>query len=252
MTIVADDAGLCPEVDEAVRILHDRGIVGRASLLANMPQFDSSVNDLRVRPTLEVAVHLNLTDGPPVLPPAAVPTLVDETGLFKGGRHYGVIAGIVTGRLSRREIHREWRAQIEKVQRAGLTPCELNAHGHLHLLPHLHGIVLDLQREFRIGGVRLVRSREWPRGVLLHACSIALRRGLRRRGLPHVWLDRSVGLRKPGEVDSRIRRGELLAARGPRTDLIVHPAARPNAYHDRWGYRGEEVFNWLLAASDMR
>jgi predicted glycoside hydrolase/deacetylase ChbG (UPF0249 family) len=249
--VTADDFGLCPEIDEAICLLHDRGVVGRTSLLVNTPLFDSSVEALRSRPDLEVAIHLNLTDGSPVLPVADVPSLVDGRGCFFGG-HYGVIAGILGGRISRQEILREWRAQMVKARSAGLRLREMNAHGHLHLLPHLHGIVLELLQEFAVPQIRLVRSHEWPRGVLLHLCSIRLRRRLRRRGIAASWPERTLGLRKPGEVDRRIRLDELANARGATTELIVHPAARANAYHTRWGYRGEEVLNWLLAFSDMR
>jgi predicted glycoside hydrolase/deacetylase ChbG (UPF0249 family) len=250
--VTADDFGLCPEIDEGICLLHDRGVVQRTSLLVNMPVFESSVDALRRRPGLEIAVHLNLTDGPPVLPAADVPSLVDGSGCFVGGRHYGLIAAIVAGRVKPDEIRREWRAQIAKAARAGLRLQELNAHGHLHLLPSLHGIVADLQQEFAIPAIRLVRSREWPRGVLLQACSAGLARRLRRRGIAAAWPARTLGLRKPGDVDPRIHLDALAPPGGGRIELIVHPAARANLYHTQWEYRGEEVLNWLLASSDLR
>ena len=90
VVVTADDFGLCEAIDDAICLLHDRGVVGRTSLLVNTPLFESSVTALRSRPALEVAVHLNLTDGRPVLPPEDVPTLVDGRGCFRGGRHYGI------------------------------------------------------------------------------------------------------------------------------------------------------------------
>lgn len=246
VVVTADDFGLCGAVDDAICLLHDCGVVGRTSWLVNTPYFASSVQSLRSRPALEVALHLNLTDGRPVLAPHDVPTLVDSDGCFRGGRHYGIIAGIVTGRVSRRDILNEWRAQIAKARSAGVPLHELNSHGHLHLLPHLHGIVRQLRREFDIPGVRLVHSFEWPRGVILHLCSRLLRRALRRDGVDAVWPDRTFGLRSPGAVDRRIRLHDLAMHRGSRVELIVHPSRGANPYHDRWGYAGEDVTNWLL------
>jgi predicted glycoside hydrolase/deacetylase ChbG (UPF0249 family) len=247
VVVAADDFGLCEEVNEAICLLHDRGVVNRTSLLAHTALFESSIEALRRRPGLEVAVHLNLTDGRPVLPLAQVRTLVDDRGYFPGGRHFGVIAGIVNGRSSRLEIYHEWRAQIAKVRDAGLAPAELNAHGHLHLLPQLHGTVLQLRREFDIPRVRLVRSSEWPRGVLLNGCSSVLSRRLRRDGVP-VVRTRTVGLRRPGAIDPRIRLRDLAISRSAGLELIVHPSLRPNAYHRRWGYAGVDVMEWLLGA----
>jgi predicted glycoside hydrolase/deacetylase ChbG (UPF0249 family) len=249
VVVTADDFGLCAPIDEAVCLLHERGIVRRTSLVVNTPSFDASVEALHRRPSLEVAVHLNLTDGRPVLPPADVSTLVDASGCFHGGRHYGVIARILSGRIRRDEIHREWRAQIAKAQGARLTLRELNSHGHLHLLPPLHGIVLDLRREFDIPQIRLVHSREWPRGVLLQLCSRGLLKKLRRDGVQAVWPDRTVGLRSPGAVDARIRLRDLAIGGGADTELIVHPSRGANEYHRRWGYAGDDVLNWLLGDS---
>jgi predicted glycoside hydrolase/deacetylase ChbG (UPF0249 family) len=247
VVVTADDFGLCAAIDEAICLLHDRGIVRRTSVVVNTPSFDSSVEALRSRPSLEVAVHLNLTDGLPVLPVPTVPTLVDGHGGFHGGRHFGVVARILAGRISRRDIHREWHAQIAKAQRAGLMIQELNSHGHLHLLPQLHGIVLQLRREFEIPRVRLVRSFEWPRGVLLHVWSLGLARKLRRHHAPSPWPDRTLGLRTPGTVDRRIHLRKLAADGDAMVELIVHPSRGANEYHARWGYAGTDVLQWLLS-----
>ena len=246
VVVTADDFGLCAPIDEAICLLHDRGIVRRTSLVVNTPLFDSSVEALRSRPALEVAVHLNLTDGRPVLPAASVPTLVGGHGCFHGGRHFGVVARILAGRMRRGDIYREWHAQIAKAQRAGLVIQELNSHGHLHLLPQLHGIVLELRRELNIPRVRLVRSLEWPRGVLLHLWSLGLARKLRRDQVPSGWPDRTLGLRTPGGVDRRIRLPELTMGVEPTVELIVHPSHGANEYHARWGYAGGDVLEWLL------
>ena len=252
IAVTADDFGLCREIDEAICLLHDRGIVRRASLIVNTPSFDTSVAALRERPALEVAIHLNLTDGQPILPADTVPTLVDDRGSFHGGRHYGIVGRILSGRMRRDEVHREWRAQIAKAHAAGLALHELNSHGHLHLLPQLHDIVLALRREFNIPQVRLVHSFEWPRGVLLHLCSLGLRRKLKRDGISAAWPDRTFGLRHPGSIDTRIKLGDLAAGERNTVELIVHPSRGTNAYHDRWGYAGDDVLNWLLGHSPSK
>jgi chitin disaccharide deacetylase len=246
LVVTADDFGLCEEIDEAICLLHDRGVVRRTSLLVNLPRFERSIEALRARPALEVAMHLNVTDGPPVLPPREVPTLVDSQGCFPGGRHYGIIAGIVTGRVNDAEIHHEWHAQIEKARNAGVQLRELNAHGHLHLLPQLHRVVRDLRREFNIPQVRLVHSFEWPRGVALQICSRLLARSLRRDGVIPAWPRRTLGLRRSGAVDPRIHLRDITAESGPPVELIVHPSRGTNTYHDRWEYDGESLTNWLL------
>src|SRR5215510_6253599 len=114
--------------------------------------------------------------------------------------------------MDRREIRREWRAQIAKAREAGIPLRQLNAHGHLHLLPQLHGVVVDLVREFDIADVRLIRSFDSPKALLLHACSLELGRRLRRAGLSVAFPRRTLGLRTPGSIDSRLRVGAVAVA----------------------------------------
>jgi predicted glycoside hydrolase/deacetylase ChbG (UPF0249 family) len=252
VTVTADDFGLCPEVNEAVCLLHDRGIVQRTCLMVTTPHFESSVEALLRRPALEVAIHLDLTDGQPVLPAAAVPSLVNRHGRFHGGRHYGVLARIVVGRMSRREIRDEWRAQIVRAQNAGIEIRQLTSHGHVHLLPRLRGVVLGLVEEFAIPQLRVVRSGESVRGLLLRACSTGLVGEATRRGLSVTCADRIIGLGHPGSIDRQRLCTALSRAHGGTVELIVHPAAGRNIYHRRWGYSGEEEMSTLLSDETAR
>ena len=58
------------------------------------------------------------------------------------------------------EIRRELAAQIEVVQRAGLTVWHLNSHLNLHLHPSILPLVVDLAREYGIPAMRLARE-DW-------------------------------------------------------------------------------------------
>ncbi len=250
LLVTCDDYGLCTEVNEAVCLLHDAGIVGRASLLVNTPLFDRCVAELKERPGLEVGVHLNLTDGPPVLPAASVPTLVDRRGLFPGGRHYRVAARLLAGRSSPREAHAEWRAQIRRALDAGLRVRHLNSHGHIHLLPPLHGVVADLVEEFAVPHLRLVLRGKGLRGRLLRRPSQRLLDLLRARGLRVEFPRAVLGLGRPGSLDRGGLLSEMASVREGTSELLVHAALGPNDYHRRWRYAGVRETRFLLAARE--
>ena len=247
VVVSADDFGLCPEVDEAICLLNDRGIVQRTCFLVNSEHFQTSAEALRRRPLLEVAIHLNLTDGRPVLPAFEVPTLVNRTGAFRGGRHYGVLARIVTGQMSRRDIKAEWTAQIARAKEAGIEVGQLTSHGHLHLLPQLREMVCDLLETFAIPSVRVVLSARSVRGSVLRLSSSGLIRTMKRRGLRVTFPDRIIGLGWGGAVTTE-RIVEALATSGEGTaELIVHPALGSNDYHRRWHYAGAAETEALLS-----
>jgi chitin disaccharide deacetylase len=247
LIVTADDFGLCPPVDEAICLLHDRGLVGRTSFIVGMDGFDRSVELLSTRRGLRVGVHLNLTDGRPVLPAARVPTLVNRAGHFVGGRHYQVLASVVTGRFSRAEIRSEWRAQIARARGAGVAVTHLDSHGHLHLVPALHEVVLDLVEEFSVPFLRLLLSVDSPRHLALRLCSRRLLEKLRRRGLRTEFPRRIMGLARQGALDRPWLLRNLSPPPTALTELIVHPALSPNEHHRRWGYAGEGDLSALLA-----
>jgi predicted glycoside hydrolase/deacetylase ChbG (UPF0249 family) len=247
LIVTADDFGLCAEVNDAICQLHDRGVVQRASVIVNTEHFESSVEALRSRPSLEAGIHLNLTDGRPVLPAGEVATLVNGRGSFRRGRHYTVLAHILGQRRARDDIRAEWRAQVAKMRRAGIDIKHLNAHGHLHLLPQLREVVLDLLEEFAIAHVRLVLAGDSPRGLLLRLCSRGMVHAIRRRGLAVTFPDRILGLGASGALTEPQLLKELTRKWVGVAELVVHPALGDNSYHRRWRYAGETEMRALLS-----
>ena len=245
--VTADDFGLCDEVNEAVFLLHDRGVVTRTSVMVNSPSFDSGLEGLRRRPGLGTGIHLNMTDGRPVLPPEQVPSLVGRDGCFPGGRHYAVLAYLLSGRISMNELRAEWRAQIAKARAAGLELGHLNAHGHLHLLPPLHGVVADLLEESGIPCVRLVLGGGSLRGCILAPCSRRLLGLLRRRGIEVRHPDRVLGLGHQGGLTAAAVARLLGSGGSGVTELLVHPATGDNPHHRRWSYAGARELESLLS-----
>ncbi len=153
LIVNADDFGLTRLVSQGILDAHDHGIVTSTSLLANGGAYEEAIAMARKAPRLSVGVHLNLTQGFPVSPPRALPTLVDARGqlyLTPGC----LLLRLITRRVSRREIEFELRAQIAKVLRTGIKPTHLDGHKHLHVLPGISDIVVQLAQEFHIPSVR--------------------------------------------------------------------------------------------------
>lgn len=245
--VTGDDFGLCEPVDRAICELHDQGVLHRAALLATSERFAESCDALRARPQLEVGLHLNLTDGRPVLPPERLPSLVDASGRFPGGRHYRVLAHVLSGRFRRGEIREEWRAQIQRVRAEGIEICELNSHGHLHLAPNLWRTVAELAREFSIPAVRLVTSVDSLRGLVFKPLSLGLARAARRAGLRLAPPSRILGLRGHGWLSEASLARALGRGGSGAVELIVHPSLGPNEHHRRWQYSGDEEVRVLLS-----
>jgi predicted glycoside hydrolase/deacetylase ChbG (UPF0249 family) len=157
LRINADDLGYTPAINQAIFDLYGQRRISSVSLLANMPHSQAALDDLRAIPELPVGVHLNLSQGRPLLPPNQVPSLVKEAGRF--WRSPSFFARSLAGLVSQNEILAEGSAQIERVLDYGMQVTHLDTHAHWHLLPHLQKIVTRLAEQYHISGMRLADPR---------------------------------------------------------------------------------------------
>ena len=154
LIVNADDFGLHAAVNRGILTAHTEGIVSSTSLMAGGAAFDDAVRIARHCPQLGVGVHLTLVGARPVLPVAEVSSLLDESGAFYGSYPL-FIKRFLRGKIRLAEVERELAAQIDRVRMAGIQPSHLDSHQHLHVLPGIGGLVLDLARRFSIRAIRI-------------------------------------------------------------------------------------------------
>ncbi|HSB79914.1 MAG TPA: ChbG/HpnK family deacetylase, partial [Candidatus Methylomirabilis sp.] len=121
------------------------GIVTSTTIMVNLPGLEMSRALAQAHPRLGLGLHLNLTFGPPVLPPRKVLSLVDDNGRFV--RDHGRLreAGDPA------EIRQELAAQVERFRVIfGLSPSHLDTHHHIHRHPRILEAVLDLAKGLNI------------------------------------------------------------------------------------------------------
>lgn len=149
LIINADDFGLTSGVNRGIMRAHGEGVLTSATLMAGGLAWREAVELSRTNPSLGVGVHLTLTALKPVLPPGQVPSLVDSQGKFRRQLWRAPL-------WRRREVEREWRAQILRLLETGLNPTHLDSHHHTHLWPGLIKVIEKLAREFGIPAVRFI------------------------------------------------------------------------------------------------
>ena len=82
LIVTGDDFGLAVPVNEAIEEAHRHGILTAASLMVGAEAAADAVERARRLPSLRVGLHLVLVEGRSVLPPEAIPDLVDRHGEF--------------------------------------------------------------------------------------------------------------------------------------------------------------------------
>ena len=226
LVVTADDFGLCPEVNEAVRRAHRDGVLTCASLMIGAAAAAEAVTIAR-DDGLAVGLHLTLVEGRPVLPPARVPDLVDAHGGFRSGP-VGLGFRLAASRRVREQVAAECAAQVEAFLATGLAIDHVNAHHHLHVHPYVLAVVLALARRHRIPAVRVPRQPGVPPAAqALSAAALApwaARARSRLRGAGIVTNDALFGLYETGAMTEAAWLTVVPRVRPGVTEVYCHPA----------------------------
>jgi len=207
-------------------------------------------------PTLRVGLHLNLTDGHPVLPEEKIPQLVREKGEFdrnmtRAGVRFFFLPDV------RRQLASEIRAQFAAFRATGLPLDHVNAHNHMHVHPCVARLIIEIGRDY---GMKAVRVPSEPVAVLRRAFPderyrtkayrpwvAALRGRLQRAGL--CTNDHLFGLAwSGGMVEARILKLIPNLPEGV-SEIYFHPAAEhtPSLAPAIRSYRRAEELATLLS-----
>lgn len=129
LIVNADDLGRTPGINAGIFEAHARGLVTSATLMVGFTPAKEATDAWARSPEIGIGLHVALTGGRPILPPEAVPGLVDGEGRFPAkpdgleGAHP-------------EEVMAEVEAQFERFRAlAGRLPTHLDSHHHSHRLP---------------------------------------------------------------------------------------------------------------------
>lgn len=195
LIINADDFGLNEYINAGIVKGFREGCITSTSLMCSTPAFDNAVELAKANPALGIGIHLTLVGGVnSLLSPEKVPSLLDENGVFPSD-YIQFIKNFTLGKVCKNEIRAELSAQIERGLSTGLTITHFDSHQHLHVLPGLIDIVIELCKKYGINKVRVpAESITWTGGYSaglgriigrlgLTVCSELSRRKLKKAGI---------------------------------------------------------------------
>ena len=250
LIVNADDFGLSSAINRGVIQAHLDGIVTSTTLVAVGGAFSEAVSLLQAHPRLGVGLHLTLVGEKPLLGQQVIPTLVDAEGRLPG-HALEFAKQLLAGRIRLDEVGKELEAQIQRAREHGIALSHLDSHQHLHMLPGIFSLVLDLAKKYQIPALRLPReplsvagllrgnqpARSGIQAVLWGLCQLAARRQV-------VAPDHFRGFASGGRLTQEVLLSLLktLPKRGI-TELMCHPGlGEENSPYAQWNYRhGDEL-----------
>jgi predicted glycoside hydrolase/deacetylase ChbG (UPF0249 family) len=150
LIITGDDYGLCAAVNDAIEECLAVGAMGATCVMTNMPSCTQAAGLRGKFPLSSIGLHWNLTQGEPLLSPAAVPTLVGEDGRFAGSLKRRWWAR----QLNFAEMRAELVVQYERFRLLAGQPDFWNTHQNVHVFPGLFQFFVDLGNELKIPAMR--------------------------------------------------------------------------------------------------
>ena len=193
LLLCADDYGLAPGVNAAIRDLIARGRVTATSVMSLCPHWRTDAAALRgLKDKADVGLHFTLTDQPPLGP---MPVLAPDGRLPPLGRLMGwAYRGKLDGPAARAEIRDELSRQIAAFTDAwGAAPDYIDGHQHVHQLPGVRDVVVEALAALPGAYVRLCgeplaavlrRRVAVPKALLIGGLGGGLARMARARGIP--------------------------------------------------------------------
>ena len=258
LIINADDFGIHPAVNEAVRKAATEGILTSTSLMAGGDAFDEAVEMARSMPSLGIGIHLTLVGGiKPVLPPSEVPSLTWDNGVFC--HDYGkLIVRDLEGKISLSEVYAEWDAQIQKIMNTGLPVTHMDGQQHMHMWPHFYPIARDLAKKYHISCMRVpdedvlfgMKDGHIIRWAAKNGLSLLSRMHRPDLKKNHIRTnDHFFGMLYGGHLSPERFAKFILQTKPGITEIMCHPSADTRAMEDtfHWGYHGEDELAGLLA-----
>lgn len=258
LIINADDFGIHPAVNEAVRKAATEGILTSTSLMAGGDAFDEAVEMARSMPSLGIGIHLTLVGGiKSVLPPSEVPSLTWDNGVFC--HDYGkLIVRDLEGKILLFEVYAEWDAQIQKIMNTGLPVTHMDGHQHMHMWPHFYPIARDLAKKYHISCMRVpdedvlfgMKDGHIIRWAAKNGLSLLSRMHRPDLKKNHIRTnDHFFGMLYGGHLSPERFAKFILQTKPGITEIMCHPSADTRAMEDtfHWGYHGEDELAGLLA-----
>ncbi len=157
LIVNADDFGLSSAINHGVIQGYLEGIVTSTTLVAISDALDEAVSLLQSHPDLGVGLHLTLVGEKPLLSQNDIPTLIDAEGRLPV-HAMEFTKQLLTRHIRMDEVGKELEAQIQLALDHGISLSHLDSHQHLHMLPGVFSLVLNLAQKYQIPAIRLPKE----------------------------------------------------------------------------------------------
>ncbi len=163
LIVTADELGISSKRNQGIVDAHAKGIVTSAGMLAYGPAFREAVKIAKALRSLDVGLHLNLSEGEPLV--LGHKTLVGKDGAFWGRQE--ARRRIKEKLVDLREVEREADAQFDTLKSAGVKISHLSSVDHVHIRGDLAKPLAGIAKKYGVRCFRCPADRIRPPSLIL-------------------------------------------------------------------------------------
>jgi chitin disaccharide deacetylase len=254
LIVNADDFGLSININRGIIETIEKGVVNSVSLVANGNAIEEAAAYLSGSPQVNAGIHLTLIEEKPVCDPRSVRSLTDENGRLVHS-YKDFIARYLKNEINYKEIRSELDAQFAALRDLGVRLSHCDSHQHIHLLPKISDLVLDLCREHGIKRIRIVNEAPSPGALMriiplvaMNLFSQGIRKTARMSGISTA--DRFIGFNTSMHVTEAIIQKARKLAESKVVELMCHPGYNQadNMSYGHWHMDWDRERKTLLSA----
>jgi predicted glycoside hydrolase/deacetylase ChbG (UPF0249 family) len=159
LIVNADDFGFTQVITDAIIDCHNDGIVTSTTLMSNMSFAEYAASKAKAFPKLSVGLHLNLTEGRPLVVPSKVDNLVDSKGNFLDGSIQ--CKSLWFNEKVEEQVYRECEAQLLRALDLGLNISHFDSHHRIQKSLIVRRVIIKLHKLYGIPAVRTQKGLYW-------------------------------------------------------------------------------------------
>jgi hopanoid biosynthesis associated protein HpnK len=229
LIVAADDFGLNKSINEGIVKAYREGIVTSLNFMPAGADFKDALDLAKSLDLKEIGAHLCLTETAPLSDPTKIPTLVTKNGGFHNS-YVQFFTKLFLKKIDLQEIRVELRKQLNALKTAGIPIKNLSSHEHIHMMPAITGIFIELAKEFDIPSIRYLhndrlvapfRLGKIYKLMTLRCFGGRMGRLLDDSGIAHA--DDFIGLADSGNMEEETLLRLLTTLKDGTTELVCHP-----------------------------
>ena len=160
----ADDFGINSKINKAIVQCFNLGIINSTSIMTNISGFEEAIYLSRVNGFQNnIGLHANLTEGKSITELSKT-KFVNSNGIFLRKHVDKFYVG--TSYKVRKLIKAEIEAQLHILYDNNITPTHINSHHHIHTLPWLAGLFIEIAEKFKIK-IRIAQTSNKNSNILI-------------------------------------------------------------------------------------